>query len=350
MKAAGSGLGAAMIALSAAPAFAAGIERGVPSTAILFEPGRYLEFSARAVLPDLEGKDGPGAPTGNLFDDYRAFGIAYKDDLSERLSVALIFDQPYGVDTSYHGPAPYTGTTARLDATGFTGIVAYDATDHVKVYGGLRVQSLEAEAAIPFVGGYTVETDRQTDLGYLLGAAYSRPDIALRVALTYRSAIQHDTNTLEFGVFETRTGIETPQSLTLEFQTGIAEDTLLFGNIHWADWSEFHIAPPNYPAGVLVDYEKDWTSYTLGLGRRFTDHLSGFVQASWEPATETTLTTLGPVDGRASVGVGFRWEDERVKITGGATYVGLGEAENVLATEFRDGSAVAVGLKVGFRL
>ena len=49
-------------------AFAAGIERTAPSTRILFEEGRYLEFSFGYVAPDLEGTAGPGAPTGNLFE------------------------------------------------------------------------------------------------------------------------------------------------------------------------------------------------------------------------------------------------------------------------------------------
>jgi hypothetical protein len=39
---------------------------------------------------------------------------------------------------------------------------------------------------------------------------------------------------------------------------------------------------------------------------------------------------------------------ESMKITGGVTYVDLGEAENFAATEFADGSAVGAGVRVGF--
>ncbi len=347
---------------AASSVHAAGIERSVPTTRALFEPGRYLEFSATLADPELSGQGGfaavpgvgavPAAPagTGDLFDNFATLGFAYKADLTDRLSYAFIIDQPWGVDTTYPiAPGVYSGVRARLDATQATGILAYDATEAVKVYGGLRAERLSAEASLPFVGGYTVDTDTQTNLGYLVGAAYQRPDIALRVALTYYSAIAHTMNTTEFGALQTQTEIETPQAVNLEFQTGVAEGTLVFGSIRWVDWSEFVIRPPNYPLGTLVDYQKDWVTYTLGVGRRFSDTWSGFVQASHEPATDTVLTTLGPVDGRTSLGLGATWTEGDVSVTAGVNYVWLGEAENQLGTQFDDGTALGVGLRVAYR-
>ena len=344
--------------LAATSVHAAGIERTAPTTRSLFEPGRYLEFSTTWADPELSGSGGfaPGpiaaAPsgTGDLFDSFATLGFAYKADLTDRLSYAFIIDQPWGVDTTYPtAPGVYSGVRARLDSTQLSGILAFDATEAVKVYGGLRAERISAQARLPFVGGYTIETDEQTNLGYLVGAAYQRPDIALRVALTYYSAIGHTMNTTEFGALRTQTEIETPQSVNLEFQSGIAQDTLVFGSVRWVDWSEFVIRPPNYPLGTLVDYEEDWVTYTLGVGRRFNENWSGFVQASHEPASNTTLTTLGPVDGRTSLGLGATWTDGNVSVTGGVNYVWLGEAQNLLRTRFEDGTALGVGLRVGYR-
>jgi long-chain fatty acid transport protein len=347
---------------AASTVHAAGIERSVPTTRALFEPGSYLEFSATLADPELSGQGGfapvpgvgpvPAAPTGtgDLFDSFATLGFAFKADLTDRLSYAFIIDQPWGVDTTYPtAPGVYSGVRARLDATQLSGILAYGATEAIKVYGGVRAERLSAEASLPFVGGYTIETDTQTNLGYLVGAAYQIPDIAFRVALTYYSAIEHTMNTTEFGALQTRTEIETPQAVNLEFQTGVAEGTLVFGSIRWVDWSEFVIRPPNYPLGTLVDYEKDWVTYTLGVGRRFSDTWSGFVQASHEPASDTVLTTLGPVDGRTSLGLGATWTDGDVSVTAGVTYVWLGEARNLLGTQFDDGTALGVGLRVGYR-
>ena len=347
---------------AASSVHAAGIERTAPTTRALFEPGRYLEFSATWADPELSGSGGfaavpgvgavPAAPagTGDLFDSYASLGFAYKADLTDRLSYAFTIDQPWGVDTTYPtAPGVYSGVRARLDATQLTGILAYDATENVKVYGGLRAERISAEASLPFVRGYTIETDTQTNLGYMVGAAYQIPDIAFRVALTYYSAIDHTMNTTEFGALQTQTEIETPQSVNLEFQSGIAEDTLVFGSIRWVDWSEFEIRPPNYPLVTLVDYQDDWVTYTLGVGRRFSDTWSGFIQASHEPAINEVLTTLGPVDGRTSLGLGATWTEGNVSVTAGVSYVWLGEAENLLGTQFEDGSALGVGVRVGYR-
>ncbi len=359
-------LAGVLLAGSTLSAAAAGIERAAPGTRVLFEDGRYLEFSAAYVAPELSGEGGlllaPGADTGNLLEDYATFGVAYKAELTNRISYAVILGTPWGVDTDYPAEtgSSYAGTSATLDSYGLTGILAWNVTPRIKVYGGVRGQSMEAKAAFPFgaalglAGPYDVDASREFGFGYMGGVAYSRPDIALRVALTYYSQIEttHDTTETIAGISnQTRTGITTPRSVNLEAQTGIAEDTLLFGAVRWADWSEFGIAPPDFTTGTgaaLVDYEEDWITYTLGLGRRFTERWSGAVQGSWEPASDTTLTTLGPIDGRWSAGVSATYELEGTKITGGLTYVSLGEAENFAATGFDGGDAIGAGLRVGF--
>lgn len=343
-------------------ALAGGIERNAPSTRVLYEDGRYLEFSFSTASPDLTGSGGNasglGGPsnaapngTGDLFESFNTFGGAYKADLTDKLSYAFILDEPHGVSTNYPTVAGsvYTGVVAELDSRQLTGILAYDVSDQVKVYGGIRLEQIEANAEIPFVGGYTVTTDTQRNFGYMFGAAYQIPDIALRVGLTYYSAISHDLNTFEFGALNSVTPIETPQSVNLEFQTGIAEDTLLFGSVRWVDWSEFAIRPPNYPLVTLVDYEKDWTTFNIGVGRRFSDEWSGAIQISHEPATDALpLTTLGPVDGRNSIGLAATYTMDNVKITGGITYVDLGGTSNLVNTTYDGGDAIGFGLRIGY--
>jgi long-subunit fatty acid transport protein len=356
-------------------AFAAGIERAAPSTRVLFEEGRYLELSFSSVTPDLTGNGGDATPlggppaaapngTGDLLETYSQFGAAYKADLNDQLSYAFILDSPHGVDTAYPLVAGsiYSGTTATLDSIQLTGILAYDVSDRVKVYGGLRAQAIEAEAGLPFIGaaagGYTVEAERDWSAGYMVGAAYQVPDIALRVALTYYSEIDHELETTEviplLTTLNDSVEITTPQSVNLEFQSGIAEDTLLFGSIRWVDWSEFAISPtlfssPTVVGQPLVDYQEDWTTYTLGVGRRFSEQWSGAVQVSHEPAADyVPLTTLGPVDGRTSIGVAATYTMDNVKMTGGITYVSLGDTQNFASTDFDGGDAIGIGFRIGY--
>ena len=41
----------------------------------------------------------------------------------------------------------------------------------------------------------------------------------------------------------TTTDLETPQSVQLDFQTGVAPKTLVFGYVRWVDWTEFNVTP-----------------------------------------------------------------------------------------------------------
>ncbi|MEO0914194.1 MAG: outer membrane protein transport protein [Pseudomonadota bacterium] len=375
---------AALIAVSAVAASAGGIERNPLNLAPLYEEGRYLELSAGLVFPNLEGSGGEvpaafGGPapltgtTGNLLEDYATFGLAYKGEISDRLSYALFLSQPYGADTFYPAIPPtsatdvnavYGNSFADLDAYALTTLVAYDVTPRVKVYGGPVIQLIEASAGLPFIpagaagSGYEVDAGQSFGFGAVVGASYSIPDIALRVGLTYKSSISHEFDTTEtlggVAVFESQTDIDTPQEVTLDFQTGIAQDTLLFGQARWVDWSEFEIAPPNYPllaAGrPLVAYEEDWYTFTLGLGRRFTENWSGALSATWEPATGAELTSLGPIDGRIGITAGATYENERFKITGGVNYSWLGDTFNVLETEYDGGTALGLGIRFGIKL
>jgi long-subunit fatty acid transport protein len=371
-------------ALLTTAAFPAAIERAIPSTTrILFEEGRYVEFGVSYIDPDQSGDDATiptalsGAPiplsyegnTGDLFDGHWNFGAAYKADINDRLSYALIFDQPYGADTSYGGNImtgigaatgrnfTYDGTEADLDTYHFSGILAYDVTDQWKVYGGLRAQRLSATAAIPFVSGYDIDADADWGYGWLAGAAYSRPEIALRVSLTYHSAIDHDLDTAEYTdvlrAQNTNTDVTTPQAVTLEAQTGVAANTLVFGTIRWVDWSEFEIAPPEYVAVTggrpLVDYSDDWWTYTLGAGYQFREDFAASLSVTYEPSVGGELTTLGPYDGRTTLNLGAAYDvNEHLNLSGGLTFGVLGDTYNVLDTDFNDGSVWGAGLRVGY--
>ena len=86
---------------------------------------------------------------------------------------------------------------ADLTTYQISGVLAYDVDPNVKIFGGARAQLLKAKAAVSFVSDYSVDAKDKWGYGYLIGAAYERPDIALRVALTYYSKISYDLSTRE---------------------------------------------------------------------------------------------------------------------------------------------------------
>ena len=346
----------------AGAAMAGGIERSPQSMNVLFEDGRYFEFGGSFGNPSVSGVGGPLNPTpgvnsGNMTENFLTFGAAYKADLNDQLSYAIIYDQPYGADVFYPATSGYAfaGSNADFTSHALTGVLQYNMDGGFSVYGGLRAQTVEAEARVLILGGlgadYNVTGDRDLAFGYLAGVAYEKPEIALRVALTYHSEIEHELDTLENGVLASVTPIETPKSWNLEFQSGVAEDTLVFGSIKWAEWTAFDIAPVAYVGAFgapLVSFADDRVTYTLGVGRRLNEQWSVLGSLSHEKTTGSLTGNLGPTDGFTSVSLGAIYTKDNMKVTGGVRYVDVGDANTTAGAAFRGNTALAAGLKVGF--
>ena len=362
---------ASILALGASGALAGGIDRSGQSIAVIFEPGTYVELSFGQVMPSVSGvgtvfSGTPGADSGNMTADYTQLGLAYKTELTDGLDMALIFDQPFGADVSYPASAYFaTGSVADLDTSAITALLNYRTASNFSVHGGLRVQSFSAEATVfPLLLGYTVSGAMDQGFGYLIGVAFEKPEIALRVALTYNSAIEHSLATTETsdalgGPNASTTVINTPQSVNLEFKTGIAADTLLFGSVRWVEWSAFDITPADYfvltSGGSLVSYDDDRISYSLGIGRRLNDTWSVAATAGFEKTLGGFSSNLGPTDGNKNIGVGATYTRGNMKITGGVRYVKIGDAQTTLddvnaASDFTGNSAIGFGIKVAFSL
>ncbi len=340
---------------------AGGIERSTGSLAVLFEEGNYAELSFGSVDPSVSGSF-VGTPSGDMAASFTNLGVAYKTALSDQLDLALIIDQPYGVNVDYPSGTGYAfaGSTATVNSTGVTAALRYDLGNQFSVLGGLRAVTTSGEVVVDNteIGGdyYFMDTSSETDFGYVLGVAYEKPEIALRVGLTYTSEITHDFDADEVATYDTTFSTTLPQSLTLDAQSGIAANTLLFGSVRWVDWSEFDISPTIFDASTgasLVDYDDDVVTYTIGLGRKINDTWSAAVSLSHEAAGGETVGNLGPTDGNTSLGLGATYTKDNMKISGGLRYVWIGDAETVIRTgfpnsEFTDNTALGLGFKVGF--
>ncbi|WP_333817632.1 hypothetical protein [Tabrizicola sp.] len=348
-------LASTALAAAATGAYAGGVERSTQSVAILFEQGRYVELSYGHFDPTVEGAVGAGTvSSGDMAGSYNSWSLGYKMDIGDRMALALILDQPIGANVDYPAsafPYPLAGSTAELTSSAITALLRYKFENNVSVYGGLRYETVHGEVSLPFLG-YTLNTNHDSELGYVVGVSWEKPEIAARVALTYNSAITHDLESVEGGIATSGFETEVPQSVNLEFQTGIAKDTLLFGSIRWVDWTAFIIDPPGYPAplGNLVDYASDRVTYNLGIGRRFNDNWSGAVTIGYEKSDGSTTGNLGPTDGMKSIGLAAIYTVDNMKITGGIRYVDLGDATTnpPVSGVFTGNSGIGVGLKIGY--
>lgn len=354
-----------VIALCTSAAMAGGIDRSGQGVGALFEKGRYVEFSFGFVRPEVSGNDVAvfgGGSSGDVAADYPQLGFSYKYDINEKLSFALNVDQPFGADVLYDTTSVALGnTTAVADATAITGLMRYKFSEAFSVHGGLRAQKSDAfirlqGAAYGLLSGYNVTLNSDTALGYVVGVAYEKPEIALRVALTYNSAIEHEFDTTEsISAASSVTTTKTPQSVNLDFQSGIAANTLVFGQIRWVDWSQMQLIPATFgvvTGGTSLIELEDTILYTLGVGRKFSEAWSGAFSVSYEDSTGPLVSPLAPTDGRFGASLAGIYTRDNMKVSAGINYTMLGDARPATSgdarSNFTDNSALGIGVKVGF--
>ena len=365
----------AMAALlgSASTLHAGGLDRSGQDIGILFEDGNRFEFSFGRVSPSIDGTDvRGGGDTGNIAQDFNVIGGGLKYQYSDQLSFAVVVDEPFGSDVLY--PAvpsspSYGGTQATVDSFAITALARYKFNDSFSMHGGLRYQEVDATVALQGAGygplsGYRADFDSDGAVGYVIGAAFEKPDIAMRVALTYNSKITHDLSTLETSngapinpAGRTDTEVETPESLNLEFQTGVAADTLVFGSIRYARYSDTIVSPDVFNVltrGASLTSIEDSTDYEIGVGRRFNDQWSGSIAIGYQRANgDDQVSPLAPTDGARYVSLGAKYQaTSQFDVSLGVRYTKLGDArattQNTPQANFEDNSAVSVGVKFGY--
>ena len=268
------------------------------------------------------------------------------------------------------------------------------ANKEFQVYGGPVAQRVQADvklrgSAYGPATGYTSHTSPDQDYGYIVGASYSKPEIALKAALTYRSEIDHSRQIFESYPLASAAGasvppiaggpflfptsqtsnidITTPKSVNFDFQTGINPTTLATAKVRWVPWSDFEIVPPLYnqvstanpayrPDGLaLVEYDEDQWQVELGIAKRLAPALAVSGTVGWDSGAGDPTTSLGPVDGYYSVGLGAKYNvTPEWAVSAGGKYLWFGDAKGQLPTkqivgDFQDNDGYILGMKLSYQ-
>lgn len=341
------------LVMGGAMAQAGGIDRSNQSVSAIFEKtgetGNYFQFSYGSISPSTNTRSG-----GNPLQDYSLLGFSYKRQFNEHISLSVIYDEPFGAGVRYPltalggAFAAVGGANATVESQAVTFVGRYETGTGLSIHGGLRAQKLSGSITT----SQRLVAESGYDLGYVVGAAYEIPDIALRVAVTYNSEIENglvgtETIFAPPSVASTSFTVTTPESVNIDFQTGIAKDTLVFGSIRHVKWAGFNLTTAT---NVYARFPDNTTTYTLGVGRKFNENWSGAVSIGYEAeGTKPTSTPLAPYTGSKSITVGATYTQNAMKITGGVTYAELGDTSfPALGESWSGGKAVAVGLKVGY--
>lgn len=344
---------AAALSLGATAATAGGIDRSGQFLGFLFEEGGdtggYVQFSFGSVSPSADSA-GMNDPLGA----YQPYSVAFKQRVNENFSFGLIMDEPFGADVSYTA-GPFAGGGATVDTTAITALGRYEFGNGFSVHGGVRMQRASGQIVTRF-GATPAQLVAGSDFqaAPVIGVAYERPEIALRVALTYNGAVTNKLDGTENGA-PTSFDVKWPESWNLEFQTGIAQDTLLFGSIRYAAWDGFNVTTtgvaPLLGAGprTYVNFTGNTTTYSLGVGRRINENWAAAVTLGFEEAgNRPTTTPLAPTTGSTSIGLGVTYTQGNTKVTGGITYAKLGDQTLPAAgANWNDNEAIGAGIRVG---
>ena len=394
-------------------AFAAALDRSGQSISAFLQPGNYFEAGISVLDPDVSGKAISTAGGGNLSDmgdDYYFPSAALKLQVTDHFSFGLIYDQPFGADAAYSTSYPLVGlntgllhlngeaTEVEVDTQSLSMIFGFQPNENFNIYAGPVYQTIKgnvqlrgaAYGSANGLGLYNADLDEDGAVGWLAGFAYQIPEIALKTSITYRSEIDHKASAREYGqsnvlafvgsspVYDVATdaNITTPQSVNLDFQTGIMANTVAFANVRWVNWKDFSIdlkqfgtvadtlgalgQTPDNPNGFdIVGYTDDQWSANVGVGRKFNDLWAGNVSVGWDSGAGNPISTLGPTEGYWNVGLGLQYSPTPATfIAGGVKYFWLGDAKAQVASnfgsdtyvaEFNDNDALAYGLKIGYK-
>ena len=441
----------ALLALPVASlSHAAGIDRSGQDIKGFFNDGTYAEIDYAYLKTDISGHDhgGPyniaptkedyikGEPTGNISEDaYSFMRYGVKTDVNDMISVGLFYDEPYGAEVRYEGESAFVakegiktlanpskgiavdneiinpnidkdgydkGTNVRLHTESWTGLVGFKSSDGFQIYGGPVLQKAEAKvnlrgSAYGPLSGYDANVNHDTAWGWVAGVGYSKPEIALKANLTYRSEIDHKTDVAEYipllqnpglkGQFldevkidrnselgkaigpraNTEAKVTTPASVNFNFETGLSAKHQLLGtlDVRWVPWSDFSIVPPLYNAyskgatkdnkGLpLLDYKDDQWKVDVGLAKRFNEKLAGSVVVGWDSGAGDPVSSLGPVEGYYSIGGGVKYNvTPEWAVSLGGKYLKFGDATGKLpngsiVSKFEDNDGYILGAKLSY--
>jgi long-chain fatty acid transport protein len=342
-------VGAALIvAGTIATAQAGGLERSSQDFDILFEPGTRIESGVTYVKPERKLKNIRGSAVGPLTggrnpatgnpadprtwrpyetetDESKGYAVpkfSAKVDLTDDLACAAQYREPWGghTDVGMGTVAMYNAIEQEITSRDYGLNCSYrfaaGEKGYFRILGGVSYQELTGyqsrylpmnypAAGLPFrVGELDVDDN---SWGWRLGAAYEIPEYAMRASVVYQSRVKYNlegtiTNLYPF-VIPVEGEVESPDSVEVKFQTGIAPNWLAFGSVKWTNWSIVTTVPFSNTSGAIpipvgreitaldLYYRDGWT-ITGGIGHKFNDQWSAAASVTWDRGTSTGLSTL----------------------------------------------------------
>jgi len=313
----------AVLGLGATMAVAEGLERVNLDTSFMYESGTFAEFSYGAVNPSIPATKSDGTKVSSVADRFTVNNFAAKTQIGENIDIGLWrTNNSSGVGIDWTSDPSYK-VKADLTVSALVGLVKYKLSDNFSVLAGLKNVRIDSGASLklPFnsvaYGDYSLGTATTTVGVY--GVAYERPEIALRVevmseaegdmtASTNYNTLLIANDSVAAAPASGNGTIGLGDAMTLKFQTGIAPNTLLFGSVRSSKWKNNQVVIPTSAGPSTVSTFGDGNSYTVGLGRKFSDTLSGTVSYFSDPSSGSCVgvSALAPTCENQAISLGAK--------------------------------------------
>ena len=259
-----------------------------------------------------------------------------------------------------------------VEINSVTLMAAYNVNCNMSFLGGVTNNQLTTGNVTTIKGSYNVTGSSST--GYVLGGAYSIPQIAFRAEVLYQPKSTTNTTTnydATDGLYDAAkltingnkdTEVSRPEMLSINLQSGIATDTLMFASYHSAKWKDARVfidgtQIPNANPALAVDPRinesfGDSEKFLIGVGRKFSDTLSGSLSYSKEEGGGDTATSLFTFsNGTETLSAGLRYTIDNMDISFGVSHSQLGDVSvnGGLGNIVYEGNTVtAMCLKIAF--
>lgn len=360
----------ALVCFGASGVYAGGMEVSRLPTDMMFENGNYASISFGRFSPNVT--DNVYATSGSMYKDRSAITMTFSTQLNDKVTLGFANYKSAEISLDYANSAVAAVKPLNVDLNVKTMALLgrYEVAENVSVIGGLKYSTGSGGGNILVSPAGIITANKDSAVGAIIGASYENPEIALRISGFYQAKqdMKHVTTTT---IDPTQTMQPTksalPASYTLNFQSGIAPNTLLFGSIHRALWGDAHISfwsnagtqGGTNGAGAGTGYVQkstwtDSTSLSLGIGRKLSDEWAISSSLNYEGASEASGTSLlSTTDGVTGITLGGKYTQEGMTISGGINYSKLGDKKVDPAGALPEGtfsgnSVSTVGIKFGF--
>ena len=374
------------------PVFAGGWETGKLDTAFTYEDGNYAEVSYGSLDYSIKGKIDSGVThdmakdqtrlslsgkfqIGNLHIGLTSFdsGAIQMDGQSAAADQSTCYTNlgafkvaVDNADTNAQGAAladmktncsivPSADVYLRTNAL----IARYGVNDQLSVIGGIRQINLADSTVATAKTNYTINA--KSGSGVVYGFAYEVPSIALKAEVVRAESTSIGVSGNASGglagasvlpLLDSST-VGVPETLTLKFQTGVSQKTLILASAHHAKWGSAQIIAD--VAGDSLDVSsafQDTTAYSLGLAHRINERTIASLSYSQEEGSGSTSTSAFTMtNGSKSLSLGVKYNIDAISITGGLTHSKVGDvtvSSSGLSSIYKGNSVTAIGIKVGY--